>query len=128
MKTSRIAACVALVALAVTLIAADFADAGGRRGGGRQSAVGGGCFALDQTLDFGQAQHSRNRDLMGHLNKTQSPGSALLGRNGGDGRPTLGMFPQAQGTVTLYTTAGPHTPGQCQERHEPAEFGMAVRA
>ena len=50
MKTSRIAACAALVALAVTLIAADFADAGGRRGGGR-GHKGGPAQALNLTDD-----------------------------------------------------------------------------
>jgi len=47
MKTSRIAA---LVALAVTLIAADVADAGGRRGRGRRHK-GGPAQALDLTGD-----------------------------------------------------------------------------
>jgi Spy/CpxP family protein refolding chaperone len=50
MKTSRIAAGAALVALAVTLIAADVADAGGRRGAGR-GHKGGPAQALDLTDD-----------------------------------------------------------------------------
>ena len=50
MKTSRIAACAALVVLAVTLIAADVADAGGRRRGGR-GYKGGPAQALNLTDD-----------------------------------------------------------------------------